>query len=164
MNRGPRSANVPGVSTSLREIEADLGPVVEFMRHLWAVEFALQSVSKRMASRLGITGQQRLIVLVLGRIEQVSPGALARILHVHPSTLTFNLQALEDGGIIAREYDRLDARRAILSLTTRGRSIYRRKKGTVEDAVRRVLEEFPEEAHAAQKVLTRLAVVLEEED
>ncbi|MFL5422530.1 MAG: MarR family winged helix-turn-helix transcriptional regulator [Myxococcales bacterium] len=145
----------------MREVEADLGPVVEFMRHLWAVEYALQTVSKRMESHLGISGQQRLIVLVLGRTAQISPGALARILHIHPSTLTFNLQALEDGGIIAREFDRYDARRALLSLTPRGRNIYRRKKGTVENAVRRVLGEFPEDARAAQKVLARLAVVLE---
>lgn len=161
MNRGPRSANVPGVSASLREVEFDLGPVVEFMRHLWAVEHGLQSVSRRMESHLGITGQQRLIVLVLGRTAQISPGALARILHIHPSTLTFNLQQLEDSGIIARAFDRYDARRALLSLTARGRNIYRRKKGTVEGAVRRVLGEFAEDARAAQKVLARLAEVLE---
>jgi len=161
LNRGPRSANVADVSASLREVEFDLGPVVEFMRHLWAVEHALQGVSKRMESNLGISGQQRLIVLILGRTAQISPGALARILHIHPSTLTFNLQQLEDGGIVAREFDRYDARRALLSLTARGRNIYRRKKGTVESAVRRVLGEFPEDARAAQKVLARLAEVLE---
>jgi len=42
-----------------------LGPVLEFMKQLWAVDHGLQSLSKRMESRFGITGPQRLVVRIV---------------------------------------------------------------------------------------------------
>ena len=155
------SANVRPVNARSEEIESDLGPVVEFMRQLWAVEQGLVVLSKRMESRLGISGRQRLIVLILGRTGEISAGTLARILHLNPSTVTFNLQQLEDRGVVLRTNDRYDARRALVSLTPRGRTIYARKKGTVEAAVRRVLAGLPQQVSAAQNVLARLAVELQ---
>jgi len=53
-----------------------LGPVLEFMKQLWAVDHGLQSVSKRMEARFGITGPQRLVVRIVGRFPGISAGAL----------------------------------------------------------------------------------------
>jgi DNA-binding MarR family transcriptional regulator len=164
LRRDEGSANVGAVNARFREIESDLGPVVEFMRQLWAVEQGLDVVSRRMESRLGITGRQRLMVLILGRTGEISAGELARILHLNPSTVTFNLQQLEDHGVVLRTNDRYDARRALVSLTARGRTIYARKKGTVEAAVRRVLAGLPHQVSAAQSVLARLAAELQRGD
>jgi DNA-binding MarR family transcriptional regulator len=80
----------------------DLGPVLEFIRLLWATDHGLQSASKAMAARLGVTGSQRLAVRVLSRCPGLSAGELARILHVHPSTLTGVLQRLQSRGHPAR--------------------------------------------------------------
>src|SRR5258708_13404742 len=68
-------------------IAARLGRVLEFMRLLWAVDHALQSTSKWMEVRLGITGPQRLVIRMIGCFPGVSPGGLADLLHVHPPTL-----------------------------------------------------------------------------
>ena len=44
-----------------------MGPVLEFMRVVWALDHALQKTSKRMETMLGITAPQRLVVRILGR-------------------------------------------------------------------------------------------------
>src|SRR5437868_13871614 len=97
-----------------------LGPVLEFMKQLWAVDHGLQSVSKRMEARFGITGPQRLVVRIVGRFPGISAGALAEVLHVHPSTLTGVLRRLETRGMLLRRADPKDARRALFGLTPRG--------------------------------------------
>jgi MarR family transcriptional regulator, organic hydroperoxide resistance regulator len=116
-----------------------LGGVLDFMRLIWAIDQALQRTSKRMERTLGVTGPQRLVLRIVGRFPGVSPGNLARLLHVHPSTLTGVLARLERGGLLARHTDRRDARRAVLSLTRKGRRYDVASDGTVEAAVARAL-------------------------
>jgi DNA-binding MarR family transcriptional regulator len=137
-----------------------LGPVLEFMKQLWALDHGLQTVSKRMESRFGITGPQRLVVRIVGRFPGISAGALAEILHVHPSTLTGVLRRLEQRGMIVRRSDPKDARRALFGLTPRGRKMDTLRTGTVEQAVRRVLARMPQEATVAESVLSALAAEL----
>ena len=57
-----------GVLTRLGSaaIARRLGRVLEFMRVLWAVDHALQSTSKWMEVRLGVTGPQRLVIRMIG--------------------------------------------------------------------------------------------------
>jgi len=139
----------------------DLGPVLEFMKQLWAVDHGLQTISKRLESAHGITGPQRLVVRIVGRTPGISAGALAQILRMHPSTLTGILRRLETRGILTRKSDPNDARRALFALTARGRKVDTLKTGTVEAAVRRVLARSPDEASVAQKLLAILASELE---
>jgi len=140
---------------------ADLGPVLEFMKQLWAVDHGLQTISKRLESQHGITGPQRLVVRIVGRTPGISAGALAQVLRMHPSTLTGILRRLETRGVITRKSDPNDARRALFALTARGRKVDLLKTGTVEAAVRRVLAKQPSEASVAQKLLAALALELE---
>ncbi len=102
---------------------AGLGPVLEFMRLLWATDHGLQSASKAMATRLGVTGPQRLVIRILGRRAELSAGELSRILLVHPSTLTGVLQRLQGRGLVERRADPQDRRRALLRLTPAGRRV-----------------------------------------
>jgi DNA-binding MarR family transcriptional regulator len=140
---------------------ADLGPVLEFMKQLWAVDHGLQTISKRLESQHGITGPQRLVVRIVGRTPGISAGALAQILRMHPSTLTGILRRLETRGVLVRKSDPNDARRALFALTAKGRKVDMLKTGTVEAAVRRVLAKLPSEASVAQKLLGILATELE---
>ena len=41
-------------------------PVLRFMRLMWAADHELHSISKRIASRIGLTGPQRLVVRLIG--------------------------------------------------------------------------------------------------
>ena len=141
-----------------------LGAPVEFLRLLWAVDHGLQSSSKRMAQSLGVTGPQRLVLRIVGRIPGISPGELAAILHVHPSTLTGVLSRLVDHGLLARRGDASDRRRMILTLTEKGKTINRSTSGTVEAGVRRMLASMPKaDLDAAARVLRRLAADLAEQ-
>jgi len=151
MNRSDSRSRTPGSAPPL-------GPAVEFLRLLWAVDHRLQSASKRMAASLGVTGPQRLVIRIVGRIPGISPGDLAGILHVHPSTLTGVLTRLVSHGLLARRGDLRDRRRMILTLTGKGRAINRSTAGTVEAGVRRMLASMPDaDLEASERVLRRLA-------
>ena len=141
--------------------DAPLGAVLDFMRLLWAVDHALQSASKRMETAYGITGPQRLVVRIVGRFPGIAAGRVAEILHVHPSTLTGILKRLEQRGILLRKSDPRDARRALFGLTTKGRKLDTLRTGTVEQAVRRVLEREPQKVVVAQEILASLSEELD---
>src|SRR5438309_2991574 len=138
-----------------------LGPVLEFMKQLWAVDHGLQSVSKRMEARFGITGPQRLVVRIVGRFPGISAGGLADVLHVHPSTLTGVLRRLEARGVVQRRGDPKDGRRALFGLTMRGKKLDTLRTGLVEQAVKRALARLPSEIAASQRMLAALASELE---
>ena len=145
-------------------IAGRLGRVLEFMRLLWALDHALHSTSKWMEARLGITGPQRLVIRMIGRFPGVSAGALADLLHVHPSTLTGVLRRLTGRGAIRRTADPRDSRRALFWLTARGQSIDRLRSGTVEAAVTRALARAPaRNLAAARTMLARVTLELDRE-
>lgn len=113
------------------------------MRLIWALDHGLQSLSKRMQASIGLTGPQRVALRILGRKPGISAGALADVLRLHPSTLTGILQRLEGRGLVRRTLDPADRRRALLTLTPRGRRFDVPTLGTVESVVERVLTGVP---------------------
>ncbi len=138
-----------------------LGRVLDFMRLIWALDHGLQSLSKRMQRRLGVTGPQRVALRVLGRRPGVSAGELAAILRLHPSTLTGILQRLEVHGLVRRTSDPRDRRRARLALTPKGRALDVPSAGTVEAAVGQVLDGIPaSRLRGAERLLTAVAEAL----
>jgi MarR family transcriptional regulator, organic hydroperoxide resistance regulator len=137
---------------------AELPDVLQFMRLLWAITHGLQTASKRMTRDLGVTGPQRLVLRVIGLFPGSSPGSLARVLHVHPSTLTGVLHRLTSQGLLERTADPDDRRRSILRLTARGTRVNAMGRGTVEAAVRRALQQVSDADRAAtRRVFTVLA-------
>ena len=146
---------MPSTQTKRHET---LGEVLEFMRLVWALHHGLQATSKRMAVQLGVTGPQRLVLRLVGRRPGISAGELADLLRVHPSTLTGVLRRLEERAFLARKADPEDRRRAVLTLSAAGRAIDAVRGGTVEAAVRRVIERMPEaDVEATRRMLTMLA-------
>jgi MarR family transcriptional regulator, organic hydroperoxide resistance regulator len=142
--------------------ESALDPVLQFLRLMWAVDHKLQSVSKRMTTRIGLTGPQRFAVRCIGRKPGLAAGELATLLHLDPGTVTGILKRLEEARMIAREQDAADGRRMRLTLTRAGRAVDRRSAGTVEGAIRRVLAAIsPADLAAAGRVFRRLASELD---
>lgn len=135
-----------------------LGPVLEFMRALWAVDHELQSASKHMEVELGVTGPQRLVIRIVGRYPGIAAGQVSAILHLHPSTLTGILKRLVRRRLLERRADPRDGRRALFHLTARGRAVDRVRGGTIESAVRRGLSRVPTRAQReAREVLEAIA-------
>ena len=139
-----------------------LGPVLSFMRALWGVNHGLESTSRRMKTRIGVTGPERMVVRLVGRYPAISAGDLARILRVHPSTLTGLLKRLARRGLLVRQADSTDARRALFTLTPKGTTVDKTRRGTVEAAVTAALELLPErDIRTAATVLDALASAME---
>lgn len=135
-----------------------LGNVLDFMRLIWALDHGLQSLSKRMRSRIGLTGPQRVTLRILGRYPGLTAGELAGILRIHPSTLTGVLQRLEARRLVRRAADASDRRLARLELTAGGRRLDVPAAGTVEAVLGRVLRRFPKaRVRGAAGVLVALA-------
>jgi DNA-binding MarR family transcriptional regulator len=138
-----------------------LGEVLDFMRLIWSVDHSLQRTSKRMEVKLGVTAPQRLVLRIVGRFPGIPAGHLARLLHVHPSTLTGILKRLERQGLVRRRSDPRDRRRSLLGLTDKGRGFDVRTEGTVEAAIQSVLEHTsPDKLDAARDMLESIANAL----
>jgi DNA-binding MarR family transcriptional regulator len=143
------------------ESEPESNPVLEFLRLMWAVDHELHRVSKRMIGRLGLTAPQRLAVRFVGRHPGLTPGHLAELLHLDPGPVSGIIQRLEGGGLVRRARNTADTRRMHLTLTPKGQALNRRRKGTVEAAVRRTLDGIPDgDLAAASRLLQRLAAQL----
>jgi DNA-binding MarR family transcriptional regulator len=140
-----------------------LDPVLDFMRLLWSIEHGLQRASKRMENDLGITGPQRLVLRVVGRFPGLSAGELAHIVHLHPSTITGILQRLVARGLLDRQRDPGDNRKARLRLNARARPYTRTSAGTVEKVVTQALKRAgATNVRVARRVLAGIARGLDE--
>ena len=140
-----RTAAKQATPQGIGPVTADrpLGGVLEFLRALWGVNHALESTSRRMKARLGVTGPERMVVRLVGRYPMISAGELARILRVHPSTLTGLLKRLVARGVLNRDVDSVDGRRALFTLTRKGAAVDRVRSGTVEAALSVALGSIP---------------------
>jgi DNA-binding MarR family transcriptional regulator len=136
-------------------------PAIEFMQSMWAVDHELQRVSKRMEAAIGLTGPQRFALVLISRFPGVAAGILAAHLHLHPGTVTGIIARLEAARLIERRWDTSDGRRMRLTITRTGQQAVRRRQGTVEEAVRRVIQASSDADHAAaREVLQRLTEAL----
>lgn len=134
-----------------------LGEVLDFMRLIWGVGHAVERVSKRMEPTLGITGPQRLVIRLVGKFPGIPAGHLAKLLRIHPSTLTGILKRVESQGIVRRRPDPRDGRRSLLGLTDKGRAFDIETAGTIEAAIAEVLGRTPHaKLEAARDVLASI--------
>ena len=138
--------------------EYALDPILDFMRTLWSIQHGLQRVSKRMEKDLGITAPQRLVLRVVGQFPGLSAGDLAHIVRLHPSTITGILQRLVARGLLDRQRDAGESRRSRLRLRPAAAAYTRASVGTVEKAVRQVLDSAGRaNVRAARGVLADIA-------
>jgi DNA-binding MarR family transcriptional regulator len=134
MPRPTRTARAPAPPPT-----PTLGDSLDFLRTLWSLTHELRTMSKRMRSRIGLTGPQRLVIRVLGELPDLSASALADLIRLHPSTLTGILRRLEQRKLIVRGAHPHDGRRAVLRLTPAGLRLNKSSEHTVEAVVTRAL-------------------------
>jgi DNA-binding MarR family transcriptional regulator len=126
------------------------------MQELWGLEQGLNQRSMAMLTRHGVTGPQRLLVRVVGRLGPITPASLARVLHLHPSSVTRLVQKLEARSFVRRTEDPAHRGRHLLVLGSRGGRVERLGGGTVESAVRSALSK----AGASDVEATRRVIAL----
>jgi DNA-binding MarR family transcriptional regulator len=105
---------------------------------------ALRS-SHRVAGRLEITGAQLFVIKVLGEAGRpMSINDLADATKTTQSTVSAVTARLIERGLINSERAAADARRAEVSLTARGRAVYRKAPATVAQLrLAEALKELP---------------------
>jgi DNA-binding MarR family transcriptional regulator len=130
--------------------------VLGFMKELWALEQGLNSRSKAMLSNHGVTGPQRLVVRIVSRLGPISPAQLARMLHIHRSSVTRLVRKLEARRIIRRTPDPRFPRRFLLELGARGGRVERLRAQTVESAVEAALRSATAQDVAATRGIIAL--------
>ena len=159
---GSRKPPARGTDGGPAKAEATALPeVLQFMRLLWAIVHALQMRSKEMSKVFGVTGPQRLVLRVVGLFPGVSPGALAEILHLHPSTGDRRAPAPRRPGAVTALDRPGDRRRRCSSSPRRVSGSNTSRKGTVERAVQVTLEQVAaSDLAATEDVLSRLAACL----
>jgi DNA-binding MarR family transcriptional regulator len=135
------------------------------MRLLWAVDHGLRSLSKQMQADIGLSGPQRLVLRMLGRLPPVMPSVLAELLHLDRSTVTGVLERLTHQQLIVRLAHPVDGRSILVALSARGRQLDKETPGTIEACVRRALASMPTaKVNAAAQVLEAVAQELAAEE
>jgi DNA-binding MarR family transcriptional regulator len=110
-----------------------------FLQALWELDHALESASRRMKSRFGVTGRERLFIRIVGQRRGIAPREVAEVLHVHRSSVTAVLKRLERRRFVRRRLDAADARSHRLELTAAGERVNAMQEGTIEAVVRDAL-------------------------
>jgi MarR family transcriptional regulator, organic hydroperoxide resistance regulator len=129
-----------------------------FLRSLWAVDHGLRSLSKQMQATIGLTGPQRLVLRMLGRLPPVMPSELADLLHLDRSTVSGVLERLVEQNLLVRRPHPEDGRSVLVALSARGKLLDRETPGTVEACVQRALSTLPRrDLDAAIRVLDAVA-------
>lgn len=135
-----------------------LPPELQFLRALWQLDHALASASRRMKAAAGVTGRERLFIRLVGRHPGITPGELADLLHVHPSSVTALLKRLQGRRLVSRRQDAEDARSIRLVLTAGGERVAALETGTIEAGVKQALARaHPRAVGAATELLTGVA-------
>lgn len=138
------------------EITTD--PALAFLRAIWALDHRLQSQSKRMKSRTGVTGPQRFVLRMLLLAPETAPSEIARSLFFHKSTVTVILRSLEKAKLVRRTPNATDRRAVVLALTPKGRRIAEQRTGTVEATVRKAIAKLHvRDVETARRVLEQIA-------
>lgn len=140
----------------------ELEPTLDFMRVLWRIEHGLQSRSKRMEAAIGVTGPQRLVLRIVDQFPGLAAGELARIIRLHPSTITGVVQRLVEKGLLLRETHRADRRRVQLRVRPEARPFIRLSRATIESAIALALSQVSAvQVRHTRSVLTAIADALE---
>lgn len=140
-----------------------LGEALEFLGLIWAVDHALQTLSKRMHGRIGVTGPQRLLLRIVARFPGLPAGEIAAVMRLDRSTVSGILKRLERRGLVQRRKDARDGRRALIVVTADGRQLAEEYEGTIEGVVEQVLAGLTAaQMTTVRSALRRLATAFEE--
>jgi DNA-binding MarR family transcriptional regulator len=111
----------------------------------------------------GVTVAQAAALETLLREGPLPQGALSRRLGVTPSTLSRNVDRLEEAGLVRRQQDPGDGRSSRASLTPKGQAAARDLEEQEVAFARQVLERLPpERREAVTKVFRELLVAVRE--
>lgn len=110
-----------------------------------------------------LTVSQHHLLAALAERPELPIGQIALAAGVAPPTATRMLDHLKQSGVVEREHSTEDRRVVTVRLTPKGRQLLERKQAAVAGKRRALYESLaPEERQQAERLLRRLAEVIEE--
>ena len=133
----------------------------EIARALRAAYLALHRRTNACLARDGVTADQFVLLSALADADAVNQQELVRRISSDPNTVRAMLLLLESRGLIARDRCPADGRARSVTLTAKGRQVFRRLWRKSEPLRERLLSAFrPDEVVALVGHLRRVADVL----
>ncbi len=133
----------------------------EVARALRAAYLALHRQTNDCLAGDGVTADQFVLLSALADADAVTQQELVRRLSSDPNTVRAMLLLLEGRGLVARERHPADGRARCVTLTARGRQVFRRMWARSEPLRARLLAAFgPDEVTALVGLLRRVAEAL----
>ena len=100
--------------------------------------------SRKLSAQHKITGPQLVCLLAIEEHEPVTGSAIARHVHLSPSTVIGILDRLEAKGLIRRERDLKDRRLVQVSLTEQGKALVVSAPSPLQDTLAEAMNDLPE--------------------
>jgi DNA-binding MarR family transcriptional regulator len=100
--------------------------------------------SRKLSAQHKITGPQLVCLLAIDGHGRVTGSAIARHVHLSPSTVIGILDRLEAKGLVRRERDLKDRRLVQVSLTEQGRALAARAPSPLQDTLAAAMSDLPE--------------------
>ena len=107
--------------------------VEEVMQDLRRIFKVVETYSRSVETRFGITGPQLWALWELGRSAPLSLKNLAARMHLSPSTVVGVVDRLIAKDLVVREGDPVDRRRVCLSLSDKGKALTRQAPNPAQD-------------------------------
>lgn len=114
--------------------------VMQDLRRIFKV---VETYSRSVETRFGITGPQLWALWELGRSAPLSLKDLAARMHLSPSTVVGVVDRLIAKDLVVREADRVDRRRVCLSLSSQGRALIEQAPNPAQDNLIKGLNSLP---------------------
>jgi MarR family transcriptional regulator, organic hydroperoxide resistance regulator len=108
----------------------------EFQAAFWATKRAMAEAAEAAFNRHGIRAGQQFILQCLWEEDCLSPGVVARRLHLATPTVTRAATRMEAAGLLTRRPHPADARLVRLCLTERGQAL----REVVDEEMRRLTD------------------------
>jgi DNA-binding MarR family transcriptional regulator len=133
----------------------------EVARALRAAYLALHRQTNACWAKDGVTADQFVLLAALAEADAVTQQDLVRRVGSDPSTVRAMLLLLEGRGLIARERHPADGRARCVTLTAKGRQVFKQLWAQSEPVRARLLAAFrPDELTALVELLRRVAEVM----
>lgn len=116
--------NHVSTTTSLSERDEDL--CVDIFRNLMRGRHLLHRKASAIAEQAGLHAAELNVIDILGKFGPVSMGRLARETFISPSNTTSTVKKLETAGLVERKRSADSDREVTVSLTARGRALFRK--------------------------------------
>lgn len=111
-----------------------------------------------------LSGSKLQLLLLLGQRGAQSPTQISRFLGVSKPAVTQAVDAMMDSGFVSRKVSKADRRGYDLTLTPKGRTVFRKVRNEQHHVIRNALREIRTEPEAWVDVLHEMSVALARSD